>query len=111
MTSKHYLTVTEIQGDSVVYSLREFCEACGVHAECVVEMVESGVLEAEGSDPTRWRFTAQTVLRFNRARRLQRDLEINLSGVALSLDLLDALEALRSEVRSLQHQLAKIRQD
>ena len=101
----------EILDDVEVYELREFCEVCGVQTEHVVEMVESGVIEVQGVVPSKWRFSARTVLRFRRALRLQLDLEINLPGVALSLDLIDDLETLRNEVRSLQHQLAKIRRD
>ena len=111
MARKPHAVTTEILDDSVVYGLREFCDVCGVHAECVLEMVESGVIEPQGSSPSEWRFSAYTVIRFHRAKRLQRDLDINLPGVALSLELIDNLEALRNEVRYLKHQLAKIRTD
>ncbi len=92
------------------YTLREFCELCGVHAECVVEMVETGVLSPVGERETDWRFSTYTLVRFRRARRLQRDLEINLPGVALSLELLDDLESMRSELRALRQRLAQLQE-
>jgi chaperone modulatory protein CbpM len=101
----------EVVDDSTVVGLREFCETCGVHAECVVEMVESGILRPEGATPSEWRFSTQAMIRFQRARRLQRDLEINLQGVALSLELLDDLEALRCEVGALRLRLARMSGD
>lgn len=46
--------------------------------------------------------------RLARAQRLRRDLELNLAGLALSLELLDQIEALQHEVKSLKHQLQKL---
>ena len=37
-----------------------------------------------------------------RAHRLQRDLGLNLAGVALALELLDEIEALRSRISALE---------
>ncbi len=47
----------EIVNETVQYSLKEVCEVCGVHAECVVEMVEAGIIEPRGDKPTSWRFS------------------------------------------------------
>ena len=41
--------------------------------------------------------------------RLQRDLDLNLAGTALALDLLDELEQLRERLRALEHQLGQRR--
>ena len=100
----------EIVDETFVFSLKDLCETCGVHAESVVEMVESGVLDAQGDRPAEWRFTGGSLVRFQKAVRLRRDLELNLPGVALSLDLLDDLEMLRNEVRALRQQLARLQQ-
>lgn len=76
-------------------SLPDLCRRCRLHAEYVIELVEEGVLDAEGPDPAQWRFDALALRRVQRARRLRRDLGLNTAGVALVLDLLDEVEALR----------------
>lgn len=99
----------ELVDDSVAYGLREFCEHCAENAERVIEMVESGVLSPSGARPTEWRFTIHSVVRLQKARRLARDLEINLPGIALALELLEQVESLREQVRGMEHELALLR--
>ncbi len=81
--------------ETTVLSLHEMCHACGVSAELVIEMVEEGVLDPEGSAPQEWRFRGQAVKRLQMALRLTRDLRVNLPGAALALDLLDEIDELR----------------
>jgi chaperone modulatory protein CbpM len=70
--------------------------------EAVAALVEEGILEPEGTRRGRWRFPADSIRRARTAVRLQRDLELNLAGVALALDLLDRVERLRARVRSME---------
>jgi ATP-dependent Clp protease ATP-binding subunit ClpB len=58
-------------------------------------------LEPRGQEQGQWRFRGQALRRIDRALNLQRDLDINLAGVELVLDLLDEIDALRSRVRTL----------
>jgi chaperone modulatory protein CbpM len=53
------------------------------------------VLEPVGQEQAQWRFSGTSLLKARAAMRLQHDLEINLAGVALALDLIDEIEALR----------------
>jgi len=80
-------------------TLGELCRACAMHAEWVIGLVEEGVLEPAGRDLTNWRFSGASLRRARIAVRLQRDLGINLAGVALALDLLDEIETLRKRLR------------
>ncbi|MBI4693021.1 MAG: molecular chaperone [Gammaproteobacteria bacterium] len=107
MASEQMLIV-EIVDDTGRYGLREFCELCAVTAESVRELVEAGVLLPAGRHPHEWQFNLHAIVRLRRARRLQRDFALNLDGLALSLDLLDELEATRERVRSLERQLAQL---
>ncbi len=93
-----------------LFTLSEVCRRCGIHAEIIIEMVEFGVVTptTTQTDKNRWQFSTDTLLRLMRARRLHKDLELNLPGLALSLDLLDEIEALKQQVGSLQHQLQKL---
>ena len=79
-------------------SLAQLCRACGVHAEWVVGLVEEGVLEPTGSTMAQWRFTGASLRRVHVALRLQRDLGVNTSGVALALELMDEIRELRARL-------------
>ena len=83
-------------------SLNELCRACSSSAEWVIELVEEGALEPVGYEQSRWRFTGTSLQRAHTAMRLQRDLGVNLAGIALALDLLDELDKMRARLRRLE---------
>jgi len=93
------LLTGDILEEDVEMSTAELCRACKLSAEQVFELVEYGVVEPQDSSPEHWRFQGISVRRVRRAKRLQRDLGINLAGAALALDLLDELEQLRARVK------------
>ncbi len=72
-----------------------------VHAdEASIELwVSEGVLQPSGASREHWRFSGRALSRVRVAMRLTRDLELNASGVALALDLLDEIEALEAQLR------------
>jgi len=82
-------------------TLADVCSACAVHAEYIIELVDEGVLVPVGREPVYWRFSGAHMRRAAVALRLQRDLGINLAGVALALQLLDEIEALRARISAL----------
>ena len=62
-------------------------------------MIEYGVLAPDiGQAPAEWRFTMHAARRSLKALRLQRDLQVNLSGAALVLELLDELDVQRQRL-------------
>ena len=83
-------------------TLAEVCRACAVHAEYIIELVEEGVLVPDGREPVSWRFSGTHMRRATVSLRLQRDLGVNLAGVALALQLLDEVEALRARIRAME---------
>lgn len=94
------------------YTLREVCERGGCHAELVIKMVNYGIVEpvtaVSGTPEHQWEFDLPALARLQKALRLQRDLNMNLSGVAMSLDLLDEAEAMRKEIAQLRQQLEQL---
>ena len=80
-------------------SLHELCHACSTSTEWVIELVDEGVLEPIGQDHSHWRFSGTSLLRARAAMRMQQDLQINLAGVALALDLMEEIEAMRERLR------------
>ena len=99
------LPSTESLHQRLELTLVEFCEACGVQTERLIEMVEEGLVEPHGPTPAAWRFDASALERARIGLRLQRDLDLNLAGAALALDLLDEVRLLRRRVALLEHQL------
>ena len=89
----------ELLDEDAEYSLAELCRQCGVPAECLLELVEEGVIVPRGQAIAGWRFSSISILRVHRALRLRRDLGVNLAGAALALDLLDEMERLRARLR------------
>lgn len=83
-------------------SLHDLCHACSTSTEWVVELVDEGVLEPIGHEQAHWRFSGPSLLRARAAIRMQQDLHINLAGVALALDLLEEIEAMRERLRRLE---------
>lgn len=82
-------------------TLADLCHACTVHAERIIELVDVGVLEPVGREPSRWRFSGASLHRARMALRLQRDIGIDLVGAALALELLDEIESLRARLRAM----------
>ncbi len=82
-------------------TLADLCRACVVPEQRIVELVEFGVLEPVGREPARWHFGGASLHRARTALRLQRDLDIDLAGAALALELLDQIESLRTRLRAL----------
>jgi chaperone modulatory protein CbpM len=79
-------------------SLEEICLSCRVDESFVTALVEHGIIDASGTARSDWRFARATVVRVAKARRLERELELNPAGVALALDLIEEIERLRRQL-------------
>ncbi|MFN2309068.1 MAG: chaperone modulator CbpM [Gammaproteobacteria bacterium] len=94
-----------IVSERIELTLLELSEACDTPAEWLIEMVQEGILEPQGHEPTAWRFDPRALDRARTGLRLQRELGVNLAGAALVLDLLDELRELRRRAARLERQL------
>jgi len=94
-------TGTVIEDDSL--TLGQLCQACGVHADWIVSLVEESILEPQGEQIQLWRFSGASLVRVRAALRLQHDLGVNLAGIALVLDLIAELELLRDQLKIAGH--------
>ncbi len=85
-------------------SLMTLCHVCSLPAENIIKMVEQGVINPlePSSSYSHWQFSSSSLLRVQTALRLQRDLELNLAGAVLALELLDEIKQLRQQVAYLQ---------
>lgn len=96
---KLVLTGEVLDEDSEI-TLVQLCRTCAVGAETIESFVDQGILEPSGRRGPHWCFPAQSIKRLRLALRLQRDLEINLAGAALVLELLDRIDTLDARLRS-----------
>ena len=88
----------ELVDTATLCTVEELCLACNVDANWITELVEHGVIEPIGQVSAEWRFTSLTVVRIAKAKRLERDLNLNLPGLAVVLDLLDEIDDLRAQL-------------
>ena len=90
----------EIFEEYSILDVDELSRLCAVDRTYIVELVEEGVLHTVQMAGSEWRFSGSELRRARTALRLQRDLEINLPGVALALQLLEELDRLRRELEA-----------
>jgi chaperone modulatory protein CbpM len=83
----------ELLSEHVEFTLQEVCRICGAGEDTIIEMVREGVVEQ--SIENEWTFSGVSVARIRTALRLQRDLDVNLAGAALALELLDEIQRLK----------------
>ncbi len=88
--------------DETEFTLGELCRACSTHAEWLISLVEEGILEPSGGDRAHWRFSGVQLRRARIVFHLQRDLDINLAGAGLALNLIDEIDALRARLEVLE---------
>jgi chaperone modulatory protein CbpM len=106
-TSEEHFLSGDIVEEGLEVSVQDLCRMFAVEERHIVELVEEGVLGTQGAvsvvevDRTEWRFHGAQLRRARIALRLERDLGINVPGVALVLELLEELEQLRRERRVL----------
>jgi chaperone modulatory protein CbpM len=86
-------------------SLDELLVASGLTREEVETLLDFGVLEP--TRPASLLFPVDALLRARVAARLRAHFDLNASGMALAVDLLERMETLRARIRQLECQLLK----
>ena len=87
--------------EAMQFTLVDLCRVCRAGREQLIALVDEGVLQPGGSTPQDWVFSGPSLRRARAALRVGRDLELDPAGVALVLDLLDEIEALRARLQRL----------
>ena len=101
------MTDSNMPDSTAELTLREVCERCMVNAEHIIALVDYGVVEPRGGSYAEWRFSARSYLTLRKALRLQKDLALNESGVALAIELLEKLQTANEEVSYLRQRIAR----
>lgn len=103
--SDKMIVITEYTEEATL-TYDELCELCGVPQEVIVEIIEYDIVQPEPMGEA-LRFQAEQLNRLKTAIRLHRQLEINLQGVALALELMDEIEQLRARAAMLERHVLK----
>ena len=94
--------ITWIEGSIVEHDVHmtivELAQATQTPEDLIMAWVSEGVLSPAGASPEDWRFSGNSLQRAKTAARLMHDLELNLPGVALALNLLEELDQLRGQL-------------
>ena len=85
--------------ESTMLSLEDLSRMCSVDERHIVEYVQEGVLNVI-EVRSQWQFSGDALRRARLAVRLARDLELNLAGVALAVNLIEEIAQLRRELKS-----------
>ena len=85
-----------------LFTLDELCEVCNISSDLTQELLTYGIIHPKYSLQHEQVFNIHDLQRVKTALRLQHDLEINMAGVAVILDLLDQIDELRARTEFLQ---------
>jgi chaperone modulatory protein CbpM len=99
---KDELIIGVVVEKSQALTLEEFCSATKADKDLVMEMIEYQLVHPEGEQPTQWRFDSISLRRGRIASSFYHELEVNMPGVALALELLDKIEEIQREIDILQ---------
>lgn len=98
---KQHVIVTdfELLASDKLYSMVEICQICRLEESDLELYMDYGIVVPE-SDYVH-HFRQRQLDRLLRAIRLHHDLELNVAGVALAMDLLDTIDELKRNVSRL----------
>lgn len=99
------IIIAEIVDENTTFSIHEICTQCNIPIEFLEQLNEHGFFELAQMQVTEAQINLKALKRIEAAFHLYRDLEINLPGVSMILELKDELDLLRSQLSLLQKHL------
>jgi chaperone modulatory protein CbpM len=103
---KHQLVIASFNIEAnPELTLDELCSACNVTPEFVEQLVEYGIIELDNEPIETHRFEPEHLRRVRTIVHLQRDLEVNLPGAAVVIDLMDEIEEMRAKIEMMERHL------
>lgn len=96
--SEKQITITIHEMDmNPVFTFQELCEVCETTPEFIHDVIAFGVIEPETKN-----FTLYHLKRVRKVLQLQHDLEVNLAGAALAIELTEQMERMQKKIEWLE---------
>ena len=95
-----------LMDEHTTISILDVCQRCNISEAVLFEMMEHGLFSQPVVNAKIIYLDEKAVSRIQAASRIQHDLDINVPGVVLVLELLDELEQLRNQLHILQHHVS-----
>jgi chaperone modulatory protein CbpM len=99
--SNHHVIIVADYTQEVWYTLDELSEMTGLPQSMILELIAHDVIQAE-----KQRVNALQLQRLRKISRLHQDLDINLAGLVLAMNLMDELAALRERLQFMDKHLS-----
>ena len=80
-------------------NMNQLSERCMISEIEIEELVYEGVIEPLQIQEETWIFSRETLWRLKKVQRLRRDLDLNIPGAALTMQLLDRIAELENMIR------------
>lgn len=101
---KHEVMIVASYSKSSMITIEELCEICNITDDVLKEFISYEIIHPMESSKQEILFALEDLQRIKTALRLQHDLEVNMAGAALILDLLKQLDEMRQKMKFLERQ-------
>lgn len=108
MSKRTQTQVIVVDESCFTLSLKELTEHGGVSADYILDLVDQGILDVVEKQNENMLFNADAANRLQKLIRLQQQLELNLPGAAVALDLMDEIDRLHAQVAQLEAQIERM---
>lgn len=82
-------------------TLEEMSRAVNAEHDLIIQLVDYHIIQPKGTSQNEWQFDHICLKRTRLARNFYYDLEVNLAGIALLIDLLEKIELLEADIMRL----------
>lgn len=106
--AKNMIVVTHVEENPEV-TLEEVCELFHIPVEFVYEIIEQGVVEPVEPDAELLRFDETHLKRIKTIAHLHHDLDINVAGGALIVEMMEEMEAMRARLELFEKYFSQMR--
>ncbi|MCG8708628.1 chaperone-modulator protein CbpM [Brenneria sp. 4F2] len=93
--------------EEMTFTMVELCQSVNISQDELIEVVGLGVIVPLEPEKPSWVFDYHALSCLRRAQRLQAELDIDWSGIAMTLTLLDKIDELKNENNQLRRQLSR----
>jgi chaperone modulatory protein CbpM len=95
---KHGLLIIADYSEQRPLTLEELHQIVNIPTDFIHHLVEFEIIHPTGASPEQWVFELSELKRIKTALHLHTDLEVNVAGIAVVMDLIEQLEDMRAEM-------------